>query len=123
MTRITDDTLDTIAALGFQVWMSPDPHRQTYLFYTDGTRIGYLQNDCLAGFEVSTVHVPNRTSGTGYRMTDDRDRFTMTRECLERGFAHVPAWAARDYGSVRKYRDMAHFVQSRGSINKLEQVR
>ncbi len=39
----------------------------TYVHYTDGVRIGYVQKGLL-GIEYSTCHVPNEYSGTGFKV-------------------------------------------------------
>ena len=123
-TPIEPETLDAIAKLGFAVYQPADGHK-TYLFYTDGTRIGYLQKGDFGGLSISTVHIPNRTTGTGFQVTDDAaPALVLTRSELERGFLHAPEWAgtaARE--ATRKWPDMAAFLKGRGSINPLEMVR
>ena len=68
MTRyspIDADTLDAIAAAGFDVYQ-PVNGGKTYGYFTDGTRIGYIQRaayfDC---YETSTVHVPTKPPAPG----------------------------------------------------------
>lgn len=111
--------IDAVAAAGFDVYMR-DP-RDTYLLFTDGKNIGYLQDDRLAGYCISTVHMPNTTTGTGFQI--ERHVSGFTPEMLRRAFATAPSWAAQrefrfpfygdvQYGSVRKYRDMEHYLCS-----------
>lgn len=101
--------IDAVAAAGFDVYMR-DP-KDTYLLFTDGNNIGYLQDDRLAGYCISTVHMPNTTTGTGFQIERHVSEFTP--EMLRRAFVGAPPWAARrELGSVRKYRDMEHYLRS-----------
>lgn len=121
---IDDETLDAIANLGFAVYQ-PTTGQKTYLYYTDGTRIGYLQKGDFGGLSISTVHIPNRTTGTGFQATDAADpALVLTRSELERGFMHAPSWASSDdRKATHKWADMAAFLKSRGNIVPLEMVR
>ena len=95
--------IDAVAAAGFDVWMRD--LKDTYMLFTDGKNIGYLQNDRMAGYTISTVHKPNTTSGTGYQI--ERHVTTFTKEMLQNAFVRAPHWAyGRDIDSVRKYKDM-----------------
>jgi hypothetical protein len=118
------EVLDTIAACGFDVYQNPDPHWQTYLYFTDGKNIGYLQRGDWGGLSISTVHVPNKACGTGFNMMDDRDPpLTLTRAGLSRAFAHAPSWASHaDREAVRKWRDMAAFMASHNRLVKVREA-
>lgn len=102
-------TIAKVQAFGFDVWMR-NLERDTYLWFTDGTRIGYLQEGA-GGFTLCTVHKPNHTSGTGYQIA--RDVGDFTKADLVRCFAAQPHWAyASEAKSVVKYRGMAHFTSA-----------
>lgn len=59
-----DELIADLKALGFTVY---GPQKlTTYVYFTDGTRIGYAQNDRLEGVKYSTVHKANLNSGTGF---------------------------------------------------------
>ena len=111
-----------IQGYGFDVYMR-DP-KDTYLYFTDGTRIGYLQEDRLAGITMATVHMPNRTTGTGFQVTRHAPEFDKTD--LERCFRIGPEWAStRDLSSVVKYKSMEAFIKSdswRGGYKLVEPV-
>jgi hypothetical protein len=110
--NLTETEISAIAALGFRVYMSTNPHFQTYCFYSDGTRIGYLQReDLTGGLSVSTVHLPNRQTGTGFKIGNCS---ALDRAQLESGFITAPGWAnSRDLASIRKYKSLAEFLASR----------
>ncbi len=85
----------------------------SWIYYTDGTRIGYLQNGRLDGISLSTVHIPNTTTGTGFKLDECLGVIDLTAEKLATAFNHSPGWATgRDRDSVRKWRDFAAFKAS-----------
>jgi hypothetical protein len=62
----------------------------------------------MAGYTISTVHVPNTTSGTGFQIERNVDRFD--KEMLARAFVLSPDWSrGTATASVRKYRDMEDY--------------
>jgi hypothetical protein len=119
---LPNEVAGKIAAFGFDVYAPPVGNRnRTYLFFTDGTRIGYMQwGDC-GGLSLSTVHLPNRESGTGFDAGEIPYEFT--REQLEEAFAFAPGWSTRTMQkATRKYKDAADFLASRGNFPKLELI-
>lgn len=115
--NISPETLDAIAALGFDVYQSSDPRWQSYLFFTDGDKIGYFENDRLSGWTISTVHIPNRTTGTGFSLRDTLPGpVELTRECLTKAFMTAPAWASDAMrASVAKWPSVASFLKERSA--------
>lgn len=107
----TREIVEAVAASGFDVYMRAA--RDTYLYFTDGAKIGYLEFS--RGYiRRATVHVPNCITGTGYGLDDG---FTsppaIDRAWLSHAFINSPCWAsARDRDSVRKYRDFEVFAAS-----------
>lgn len=113
MTRRKIDT-EAIKAMGYDVYTPQEPYWQTYAFYTDGKRIAYIECDRFGGYKTSTVHVPNKQSGTGFCVDECEP---LSRELLERAFVHAPNWAkARDRASVVKYTDVGAFFASKRLI-------
>lgn len=110
---ITPADVAFIKAQGYRVFV-PEKGLTTYLNYTDGQRIGYLERSVFGGFNVSTVHVPNRTNGTGFRMLDGVD---LTAAALSEGLAHSPHWAS---GEVRKWPSLEAFLKSNTIIRMVE---
>lgn len=98
---------DEIRRLGFRVFMR-DPS-DPYCFYTDaeGKAIGYVQSSLGGGYDVSTVHIPNTTTGTGFRVCTSLRK--LTSEDLQRGL-DTPDWVrGKDRASVVKWRSIDHF--------------
>ncbi len=104
--------IEAVAAAGFAVYMRAVT--DTYLFFTDGTKIGYLQVGLGGGYSLSTVHIPNKSTGTGFGVADPN---VLDREALEKALIHTPHWVGRDAANtVRKYRDMED-MRSRDAWN------
>jgi hypothetical protein len=93
----TQELIEDLKKQGYDVY---GPQELTsYVFFTDGTRIGYAQHDNMRGRTYTTVHVPNRHTGTGFQVQDARA-----------ALAFAPDWAyQRDRDSVMKYQDFEHF--------------
>lgn len=112
-----------VQELGFTVYMR-NPDKDTWLYYTnpEGTAIGYLQMARLTdGVDISTVHIPSTQHGSGVRALDGA---TITRGNLEQGLRRVPDWYTkdRDAASVRKYRDINHFIESSNYNKEYKEV-
>lgn len=94
----TDERMvDDLKAKGYQVY-GPE-ERTSYVFFTDGKRIGYAQNSRLCGVTYSTVHRPDKHVGTGF-----------SAETPEEALMHSPQWADEGMRKcVRKYADFEEF--------------
>lgn len=99
--------IDTVAAMGFDVYQSEKPEWRTYLYFTDGKRIGYLQNDRLTGITLTTVNKPCRECGTGFRVVEFSD---LSRAALEQAFVIAPWWGSAR--GVVKYKNIEEFLAS-----------
>jgi len=42
--------------------------KNTWIYFTDGINIGYTQYDKYTGLDFSTVHKPNKSTGTGFKV-------------------------------------------------------
>ena len=102
--------IDQITAAGFDVYMR-DPS-DTYCYFTDGTRIGYLQLGRLEGLSLTTVHKPNTQTGTGFGVIQGLGH--LDRKTLELAFVTYPNWPLypEHRASVHKYKDMAAFLKA-----------
>ena len=115
---IPKETIEAIKSLGFKVYQSPDPDWRTYLFFTDGDRIGYLQKGDGGELSISTVHKPNRQTGSSFGMGDLSG---ITREGLEVAFRHAPGWAySVDRAATHKWPTVEAFLSK--SFNNLQEV-
>jgi hypothetical protein len=98
--------IQAVADAGFDVYMRNE--RDTYLFFTDGTNIGYLQQSSASGLSLSTVHKPSHTHGTGYRITDHLQQINA--EALRPAFMLHPAWAPSvSLEAIRKWSSMDEY--------------
>ena len=119
MRYITKEIVETIRALGFDVWFPVG--KSTYLYYSDGKNIAYLQMGRFGGFETSTCHIPNRQCGTGFRISDNAQ---LTRESLAEGFCFAPRWASTtDKNSVIKWESPEKFADKNcWTLEKMERI-
>jgi hypothetical protein len=89
-----------------------------YCYCTDGTNIAYAQWSN-GQPQVSTVHYPNKQTGTGFQF-DDRitpDSVRKAMDCI------APSWAKQsDRASVRKYKNWEAFHQSNSFNAELAEV-
>ena len=98
--------IDAVTAAGFDVYMRKPA--DTWLIFTDGKNVGYLQHDRLAGYTISTVHIPNTTTGTGFQVERHISKFD--REKLRRAFIHYPDWHRGSAESVHKYKGIEDYI-------------
>lgn len=118
---MSPDTIHLVANLGFNVYMRDK--KDTWLIFTDpdGKRLGYLQVNRFSGYDISTIHHANATSGTGFQV--ERDVPELTRGILEFAFQHAPPWAdQRDVKSVRKYKDIDDYRAASNFNSKYQLV-
>lgn len=89
--------IDDIKAEGLQVF-GPE-NLTSYVWFTDGTRIGYGQYNNFDGAKFSTVHKACRECGTGFQA-----------DSIEQALSFAPSWASSaDRSAVRKYKDFDEF--------------
>ena len=119
MTYISNETIETIRALGFDVWLPSE--KTTYLYYSDSKDIAYLQIARFGGFETSTCHIPNRQCGTGFQISDNAQ---LTRESLAEAFCFAPRWAnTTDRASVVKWPSPEKFADKNWqTLTKMERI-
>ena len=106
--KMTQELIKLVQDAGFKVYMRKP--EDSWLYYTADARIGYLQNSRMEGPKLSTVHIPNRVTGSGFALgvQDDLDL-----HALISGLAHSPHWASSsEMNSVKKYEDWDAFVAS-----------
>jgi hypothetical protein len=102
------EIITQVQKAGFDVYMR-DP-KDSWLYYTDGTHIGCLQHNIYDGISVSTVHIPNQKTGTGFRVESGYESVGKT--ILETAF-HIPSWAAgTDREASKPFKDIEHFLKA-----------
>lgn len=97
-------------AQGWKVYQrrSNATYKGEYCYTTDGVNIAYVQwSDGRPS--VSTVHYPNKQTGTGFHFAD-----RITAETVSKAMSTVaPSWARlSDVSSVCKYKDWEEFHES-----------
>lgn len=106
--KIDSKLIAKVQSFGFDVYMrQPDA---TYMIFTDGTHLGYLQVG-KAGISLSTVHRTNSNIGTGFGV-GERDA-DLTKDDLIACFITAPFWASPHHrGQVKKWRDIEQYRAS-----------
>jgi hypothetical protein len=103
-----EQIINAVIDAGFTPYMRN--REDTYMLFTDGTRIGYLQVNRFDGISMSTVHKPNTRTGTGFKI-DLPLGARIDKETLEKAFVGAPSWAyASDRAAVQKYLDIDEYV-------------
>ena len=93
--------------MGLRVFVR-DTENPMYCFFTDGKNIGYAQWGGIRE-SVSSVHKPNKSTGTGFSVADEITQMTL----LAAMQTIAPHWAsASDRASVRKYRDIDAYLKA-----------
>ena len=106
MNTETQAYISLIKSCGFDVYMINTSDE--YCCYTDGVNIGYAQWSSHRE-SVSTVHIPNMTTGTGFVYSDAINEKTIKSAANKLG----PAWATyRQLDSVKKFKSWDAFVNS-----------
>lgn len=97
--------VEMLKASGLQVYMRKLDAE--YCFATDGTGIAYVQWS-RGENRVSTVHMPNKMTGTGFNMVEGE---AITPENVRKAmYAVAPGWAKpNEIQSVRKYKSWDDF--------------
>ena len=114
------EIIQAITDAGFDVYMRD--LKDTYCDFTDGQNIGYLQEGRFGGVDLSTVHIPNRASGTGYSVEQDVDIARIDAEMLSRTF-EAPDWARnRDAAVTRKWPSLEAFLTADSWQMKLKLI-
>jgi hypothetical protein len=108
--------IEMLKETGLQVWMRK--LTDEYCYCTDGINICYVQWSDLRT-TVSTVHIPNRQTGTGFQYSD-----TITPDHVRKAMMTIaPGWASsKDRASVKKYKDWNDFHNSNSFNAQLFQV-
>lgn len=114
----TSPYIQLIKDAGYRVFVRPHGRGYSYCFFTDGKRIGYAQwsNNRT---QLSSVHRPNRTTGTGFEVADSINPQTLavTLDCV------APHWASgRDRDSVQKYKSMDAYLRESAWNSELVEV-
>lgn len=111
----TNGYVEMMKAEGWKVYTRD---RAEYCYCTDGTNIAYVQWSNL-GDRVTTVHKPNRTTGTGFSIAE-----TITPQTIRTALQmFAPNWAdSKDRRSVRKYKDWEEFHHADSFNAQLREV-
>lgn len=114
-----EELIEAVKAAGFRAFMRKPLTglANTYLYFTDGRNIGYAQYD-FHGFSLSTVHIPSRANGAGFRI----EAGSLSKHELEKAFVSAPAWAGPNDRGVQKYSSLESFLKANSWGGGLHEV-
>ena len=93
-----NDLIQSLKDKGYQVF-GPCA-LTTYVWFTNGVNIGYVQIDRLEGIRYSSVHKANKYTGTGFIADGAED-----------ALSYVPSWVSHtERVSIVKFKDMEEFI-------------
>ena len=102
-------TIYAIHEAGFRVYMR-SPKDSWLYFVDDADRIGYAQETRSGFVSISTVHVPNIETGTGFVLDDIP---SLSADNLAKAFVIAPRWATGGQrASVKKWANWEAFKAS-----------
>ena len=109
MSHISQETIDAIHEAGFRVFMQT-PYDSWLYFVDDADRIGYAQETRSGFVSISTVHVPNSETGTGFVLDDIP---SLSANNLAKAFVIAPGWVTGGQAaSVKKWANWEAFKAS-----------
>jgi len=109
MSHISQETIDAIHEAGFRVFMRT-PYDSWLYFVDDADRIGYAQETRSGFVSISTVHVPNSETGTGFVLDDIP---SLSANNLAKAFVIAPGWVTGGQAaSVNKWANWEAFKAS-----------
>jgi len=68
--------------------------RGNYAYVTDGENIASIEHERFGGYNVSTVHIPNVKTGTGFRVFEQITIDKIESSLLSAMSTFVPYWAS-----------------------------
>ena len=109
---ILHEFVNTLKENGFKVYTSAGDENYSYCHFVKDNKIGYVQTDYFGGLTFSTVHIPNKNTGTGFGLNNINNRvFNPTIEDAEEAFMIAPNWATYEQrNSVVKYESWENYL-------------
>ena len=98
--EVFGDLVKELKEGGFKCYV-PEVRQKTWFYVVKGNDIAYVQYDRFCGFTVSTTHMPNSKTGTGFRVIEGKEKLTV--DDVKQGFICYPNWCS-DKESVKKYK-------------------
>lgn len=106
------DLIDLILKDGLKVYVTIWKHKGkspiSYIHFVDGDKIGYAQYCNYDGLSYTSLHIPCKGSGTGFKLDENRiDQYRLA--------FSIPVWARHDL--VESWKSWEQFTNY--SMNKL----
>ena len=105
----------------FKVYRTADKDQISYVFFEKDGNIGYVQEGNWGCLDFSTVHKPNRNTGTGYRINEE-EVCKPTIKDAESTFISKPHWARDRLEDIQKYRNFDEY-KNRETVLKYVEIK
>lgn len=92
----------------FKVYTSDNKDDYSYCHIVKDDRIGYIQSSYFGGLDFSTVHKPCSKFGTGFGISSNIYKPTLS-DALET-FIFAPIWAKGDLTTIKKYKSWDDYL-------------
>lgn len=104
------EAIEALRDFGLKVYMRN--RDDSWCVFADGDNIAYAQYEGqFGGVRVSTIHKPNRDSGTGFALSNPMEgQWPITEKYARSGFVIAPHWATSlDRQGVVKYKGIEEY--------------
>ena len=108
MTKLDQTAIDFMKSKGYRVYMRN--RADSYAIFEKAGRLGYVQTERAGGYRLSSVHKPNKDTGTGFAIRELP--VDLTAANLEQASNMVaPHWARRPekFAGIDEYRAHSRF--------------
>jgi hypothetical protein len=97
---------------GFRLFRPPTGNSlfNSYFFFSENDKIGYVQWDKFVGLKFSTIHKPHSYVGTGFSLSNDDLPVGNYIEQARYAFCVAPNWFRSDRIKFKKYKDLKEFL-------------
>ena len=109
---------------GFRLFRPPtvNSHFNSYFFFSENDKIGYVQWDKFVGLKFATVHKPDLSVGTGFSLSNNDLPAGSYIEQARHAFCTVPNWFRSDRMNVKKYKDLKEFYLLNSKYNPYVEI-
>jgi hypothetical protein len=109
---MSPEIIKAVLGTGLKVYMRSV--KDSYLYFTDGTRVGYLQYNPVGGLQIGTVHKPNTRTGTGFMLGNIPaiNREELDKALVQFPFGFTPPLTGAERDATVPFANMDKFLSS-----------
>lgn len=117
MTPQLKKVADTLLANGFRVWESTSNHYH-FLYFSIRDKLGYVEDDRLAGLKWVTVHRPSPRIGTGFQF--ECQAFSIEERAERCCECFCPSYFQSYYNDVVKWKSIDAFLKDKSHLKEMK---